>query len=53
MLLADPADAQRRWRIRERPRPIREVPTASVPEPGAALLFGLGALLVPRQLHRR
>ena len=30
-----------------------EMPGAKTPEPGAALLFGLGALLVRRRLRRR
>jgi hypothetical protein len=40
------------WRgpISDRPR---RRPTNAVPEPSAALLFGIGALVVRRQLHRR
>ena len=34
-------------------RSYRIGPESSIPEPGAALLFGVGALLVRRQLHRR
>jgi hypothetical protein len=68
MILADPADAGKPdWVSKEGPPTwvsdvqqgqgppphARGVPAPSMPEPGAALLFGAGALLVRRRLRRR